>query len=143
MSVCHNRTWLTKWLIWVTSRRVDPWSSSKLGLWKTFVGDLHQHIFPGRLPSHTAVTAYLGVHTMSVQTVYFGYGSNIWLDQMARRCPQSKFIGVGSLADWYAYAHISRLLKWLEPFERNSGNGSSTLVDTQPLYHLRAMLYMG
>ena len=33
-------------------------------------------------------------------TVYFGYGSNLWLDQMRRRCPDSKYIGVASLSDW-------------------------------------------
>jgi gamma-glutamylcyclotransferase len=39
---------------------------------------------------------------MSIKTMYFAYGSNLWLNQMARRCPQSAFTGVGSLADWYA-----------------------------------------
>ncbi|PFH51758.1 hypothetical protein AMATHDRAFT_141847 [Amanita thiersii Skay4041] len=34
------------------------------------------------------------------RTIYFGYGSNIWRDQMSRRCPQSTFIGIGILADW-------------------------------------------
>ncbi|KAF8969710.1 hypothetical protein BDZ97DRAFT_1915245 [Flammula alnicola] len=34
------------------------------------------------------------------KTVYFGYGSNLWLDQMKRRCPESKFIGIGSLEGW-------------------------------------------
>ncbi|KIK59623.1 hypothetical protein GYMLUDRAFT_44591 [Collybiopsis luxurians FD-317 M1] len=33
-------------------------------------------------------------------TLYFGYGSNIWRNQMERRCPESKFIGVGLLKDW-------------------------------------------
>ena len=28
---------------------------------------------------------------------YFGYGSNLWKDQMARRCPSSPFTGVGRL----------------------------------------------
>ncbi|KAF5349652.1 hypothetical protein D9756_008795 [Leucocoprinus leucothites] len=32
--------------------------------------------------------------------VYFGYGSNMWLDQMARRCPESKYLGVGLIKDW-------------------------------------------
>jgi gamma-glutamylcyclotransferase len=32
--------------------------------------------------------------------LYFGYGSNLWLDQMARRCPESKFIGLGILQGW-------------------------------------------
>lgn len=28
---------------------------------------------------------------------YFGYGSNLWLDQMARRCPSSPYTGLGRL----------------------------------------------
>jgi gamma-glutamylcyclotransferase len=32
--------------------------------------------------------------------LYFGYGSNLWLDQMARRCPESKFVGLGILRGW-------------------------------------------
>ena len=34
------------------------------------------------------------------KTLYFGYGSNLWLDQMRRRCPASKYVGVGVLYDW-------------------------------------------
>jgi len=37
---------------------------------------------------------------MSSKTIYFAYGSNLWLDQMERRCPESKFIGIGLLDDW-------------------------------------------
>ncbi|KDR73610.1 hypothetical protein GALMADRAFT_158098 [Galerina marginata CBS 339.88] len=37
---------------------------------------------------------------MSQKTIYFGYGSNLWLDQMKRRCPDSKYIGFGSLVNW-------------------------------------------
>ncbi|KAL0946736.1 hypothetical protein HGRIS_012915 [Hohenbuehelia grisea] len=33
-------------------------------------------------------------------TVYFAYGSNLWLDQMKRRCPESQLIGVAVLHDW-------------------------------------------
>ncbi|KAF6763847.1 hypothetical protein DFP72DRAFT_485086 [Ephemerocybe angulata] len=34
------------------------------------------------------------------RTLYFGYGSNLWLDQMKRRCPESKLVGIGLLRDW-------------------------------------------
>jgi len=37
---------------------------------------------------------------MAYRKVYFGYGSNLWVDQMARRCPRSKFIGLGTLRGW-------------------------------------------
>ncbi|KAF8872868.1 Butirosin biosynthesis, BtrG-like protein [Infundibulicybe gibba] len=33
-------------------------------------------------------------------TLYFGYGSNLWLDQMKRRCPKSIYIGLAVLRDW-------------------------------------------
>lgn len=32
--------------------------------------------------------------------VYFGYGSNLWLDQMERRCPNSTYLGVALLHDF-------------------------------------------
>jgi len=32
--------------------------------------------------------------------LYFAYGSNLWLDQMARRCPGSIFVDVAVLRDW-------------------------------------------
>lgn len=32
--------------------------------------------------------------------LYFGFGSNLWRDQMHRRCPQSTFLGVGRLRGW-------------------------------------------
>ncbi|KAH6918300.1 hypothetical protein BKA70DRAFT_1246807 [Coprinopsis sp. MPI-PUGE-AT-0042] len=35
-----------------------------------------------------------------VRPLYFGYGSNLWLDQMRRRCPDSVLRGVGYLKDW-------------------------------------------
>ncbi|KAK1758553.1 gamma-glutamylcyclotransferase [Echria macrotheca] len=34
---------------------------------------------------------------MASTKTYFGYGSNLWQDQMARRCPSSPFTGVGRL----------------------------------------------
>jgi gamma-glutamylcyclotransferase len=34
------------------------------------------------------------------KTIYFGYGSNLWLDQMSHRCPHSKYLGVGRLQNY-------------------------------------------
>lgn len=34
----------------------------------------------------------------SKPTLYFGYGSNMWLDQMDRRCPGSVFLGIAVLS---------------------------------------------
>ncbi|KAI9801927.1 MAG: hypothetical protein M1833_002242 [Piccolia ochrophora] len=33
-------------------------------------------------------------------TLYFGYGSNLWLAQMTRRCPGSQYQGIALLPDW-------------------------------------------
>lgn len=30
-------------------------------------------------------------------TIYFGYGSNLWLEQMNHRCPTSQYLGIGRL----------------------------------------------
>lgn len=38
----------------------------------------------------------------STPTLYFGYGSNMWIDQMNRRCPENKYIGTAVLHDWWA-----------------------------------------
>jgi gamma-glutamylcyclotransferase len=34
------------------------------------------------------------------ETIYFAYGSNVWFDQMNRRCPDNKYLGLGLLRDW-------------------------------------------
>ncbi|KAJ7510123.1 Butirosin biosynthesis, BtrG-like protein [Mycena galericulata] len=34
------------------------------------------------------------------KTLYFGYGSNLWRQQMHARCPDNKFLGTARLADW-------------------------------------------
>ncbi|KAI0001050.1 hypothetical protein BJV77DRAFT_1057886 [Russula vinacea] len=36
----------------------------------------------------------------NAQTLYFGYGSNVWMDQMNRRCPESRYIATAVLHDW-------------------------------------------
>ncbi|KAH0556289.1 hypothetical protein GP486_005785 [Trichoglossum hirsutum] len=34
------------------------------------------------------------------RSLYFGYGSNMWLDQMKRRCPNSPYVGIAILKGW-------------------------------------------
>lgn len=36
----------------------------------------------------------------SSPTIYFGFGSNLWLDQMRTRCPTSTYLGVARLNDY-------------------------------------------
>ena len=33
-------------------------------------------------------------------SLYFAYGSHLWIDQMTRRCPGSTFVGIATLKDW-------------------------------------------
>lgn len=42
---------------------------------------------------------------MSGSTLYFGYGSNLWLHQMSLRCPSSTYVGIGRLSSyrWMIY----------------------------------------
>ncbi|USP74680.1 uncharacterized protein yc1106_01954 [Curvularia clavata] len=35
--------------------------------------------------------------TNSKPTLYFGYGSNLWLHQMSTRCPESQYLGIARL----------------------------------------------
>ncbi|KAF1818961.1 uncharacterized protein K489DRAFT_326855 [Dissoconium aciculare CBS 342.82] len=48
-------------------------------------------------------------------TLYFGYGSNLWLEQMRKRCPTSEYIGIARLQGYKwiiydrGYANIVKL----------------------------------
>ena len=33
--------------------------------------------------------------------MYFGYGSNLWREQMQLRCPSSEYLGIARLNEWY------------------------------------------
>jgi hypothetical protein len=50
----------------------------------------------------TAQEGDMTIDAIPHPTLYFGYGSNLWIDQMNRRCPESKLVGVGLLKDWCA-----------------------------------------
>lgn len=39
------------------------------------------------------------------RTLYFAYGSNLWLHQMAERCPSSPLVGIGRLDGWKFIIH--------------------------------------
>lgn len=38
--------------------------------------------------------------------LYFGYGSNLWLNQMANRCPDSTFVAIAALQDWKWFINV-------------------------------------
>lgn len=52
------------------------------------------------LPQSSPCTAHMPDDTQAEQALYFGYGSNIWVEQMNRRCPENKYFGLGVLRDW-------------------------------------------
>ncbi|KAL9584321.1 MAG: hypothetical protein Q9203_004702, partial [Teloschistes exilis] len=39
-------------------------------------------------------------HPENKQTLYFAYGSNLWLHQMSLRCPSSVYVGVARLPNY-------------------------------------------
>ncbi|GIZ43912.1 hypothetical protein CKM354_000712400 [Cercospora kikuchii] len=51
------------------------------------------------VPSNDTMT------TAHQRTIYFGYGSNLWLHQMRQRCPTSKYLGIARLKGykWIIY----------------------------------------
>jgi gamma-glutamylcyclotransferase len=68
-------------------------------------------------------------------TLYFGYGSNLWQHQVARRCPNAKYVGIARLRHWRwqinerGYANVveapqvpfdENLAKWLGPLMGDS-----------------------
>ncbi len=55
-------------------------------------------------------------------TLYFGYGSNMWREQMERRCPQSSYIGLGRLPDhrWFINERGYANVEPLEPYASNN-----------------------
>jgi gamma-glutamylcyclotransferase len=54
-------------------------------------------------------------------TIYFGYGSNLWLHQMSIRCPTAQYLGVARLPNYTwlinnrGYANIVELSKVASP----------------------------
>ena len=79
------------------------------------------------LPLLLSVTLAMSTSTAS-PTLYFGYGSNMWREQMSLRCPNSIFEGIGRLDDYewiindrgYANVVASSLLG-LEHTDKNWG----------------------
>ncbi len=65
-------------------------------------------------------------------TIYFAYGSNLWLAQMRQRCPTSTYLGVARLSGWRwiihqrGYANIVQLPSPAIP----TIESSSTIDDT-------------
>lgn len=54
-----------------------------------------------RKAATTAAEAFPGTGNSSLTalngTIYFGFGSNLWMEQMAGRCPDSEYLGIARL----------------------------------------------
>jgi gamma-glutamylcyclotransferase len=62
----------------------------------------HTHKVSGFLLSSSlgASASNIMASSATKNTVYFGYGSNLWRQQMAERCPESIFVGIGRLSGY-------------------------------------------
>ena len=49
------------------------------------------------LPATPAAAATASMASSTQPALYFGYGSNMWREQMVLRCPSSSFVGIGRL----------------------------------------------
>jgi hypothetical protein len=72
-------------------------------------------------------------------TIYFGYGSNLWLHQMTTRCPTSTYLGVARLPNYHwiindrGYANVVESAD-----EQNTSSSSYGDVVFGLVYSLRA-----
>lgn len=59
-----------------------------------------QSILSPSTPATTSTTLSHLAMANSNSTIYFGYGSNLWRQQMEQRCPHSEYKGVARLNDY-------------------------------------------
>jgi len=69
--------------------------------------------------------------TMTNDIFYFGYGSNLWLDQMKKRCPESEYVGIGLMEGWYA-RRLSRNWHTDNPIGNGSLTGEDMPISSRP-----------
>jgi gamma-glutamylcyclotransferase len=69
----------------------------------------------------------------NVVALYFGYGSNLWLEQMALRCPQSTFVGIAKLQNY----------RWMinERGYANIVEHDSSSASKSKIWHVWGMVY--
>jgi len=60
-------------------------------------------------------------------TLYFGYGSNLWLDQMHQRCPNSSYLGIARLNN---FKWIINERGYANVVEIEKGNDATTTTTT-------------
>ena len=84
--------------------------------------------------SSTGALAPSTTPNVSAGTTYFSYGSNMWLDQVARRCPHSEFLGIARLPGyrWHinarGSANVAPVSATQQPLEDSTSDGVWGLV---------------
>ena len=87
-------------------------------------------------PSNPIMATSDGTDSTTNTTLYFGYGSNLWLKQMHQRCPNSTYLGIARLKDfkWIinerGYANVVEVENPAQP-RRNAFVQSSWGTDTR------------
>jgi gamma-glutamylcyclotransferase len=61
-------------------------------------------------------------------TIYFGYGSNLWLHQMTTRCPTSTYLGVARLRNYHWIINDRGYANVVEKSEQNSSGSYADVV---------------
>jgi gamma-glutamylcyclotransferase len=89
-------------------------------------------LFISRACTHTQITMATSAPDLPPNTtIYFGYGSNLWLHQMHLRCPNSTYLGIARLNDYKwiinerGYANVVELPSATSP---SSQSDFSTVV---------------
>ena len=59
-------------------------------------------------------------------TVYFGYGSNLWRDQMIKRCPTSQYLGIARLDGYRWLINDRGYANVVETFENEKSASNVT-----------------
>ncbi|KAI4662597.1 uncharacterized protein J4E79_004888 [Alternaria viburni] len=67
----------------------------------------------------------LPITSQTSPTIYFGYGSNLWLHQMSTRCPTSKYLGVARLPNYHWIINDRGYANVVESPKQNSTSKSS------------------
>ena len=73
-------------------------------------------------PSNPIMTTSDATNNTTNTTLYFGYGSNLWRQQMHRRCPNSTYLGIARLKDF----------RWII-----NERGYANVVEIEPMTKLR------
>jgi gamma-glutamylcyclotransferase len=66
------------------------------------------------------------IASSSSPTIYFGYGSNLWLHQMTTRCPTSTYLGVARLPNYHWIINDRGYANVVESTRQNSSSSTSS-----------------